>query len=412
MMMTLWSPSTLAVLYHRCKLRLFEGKMKNVFFVTLIILLVSMSARAQFRRPAAPAPAPASPASPPSERAALDKQIAAQFAPVIYQGLADQPRFDYITNFDFDGDWNGNNNWNNAGNKALPLRAYVYFSVIETTSHYFVHYAFFHPRDYKGGLAKSTLVDALIKEGLRHAGKDPTGLADDVALSHENDLEGCLIVAEKHGDDLQNAVVQYVETMSHNQYLKYRHRDVASTDGELIEMRGQHPLVFAEAKGHGVSNYTGTREQLKKSANGMLIYNYTGVAQNPDQRRGESIGYDLIGMVETLWLRAQTGESETYAETIDFPVVKLTMQHASGQPGEMEWAVGKIGAAFRGSVGFRNKARAPWGWYDMDEPSQPRGEWFFDPAAVIARHFHLALPFTQTYIYHPFIKANNSIGAR
>lgn len=382
---------------------------RNLFSAVLFVLVISTITWAQFRRPAAPT---SSPVPAPSERAALDKQIAAQFAPVIYQGLADQPRFDYITNFDFDGDWNGNNNWNNAGNRTLPLPAYVYFSVIETTSHYFVHYAFFHPRDYKGGLAKSTLVDALIKEGLRHAGKDPTGLADDVALSHENDLEGCLIVAEKRGDDLQNAVVQYVETMSHNQYLKYRHRDVVSTDGEVIEMRGQHPLLFAEAKGHGVSNYTGSRDQLKKAANGMLIYNYTGVAQNPDQRRGESIGYDLIGIPETLWQRAQAGESETYAETIDFPVVKLTMQQLGGQSNVLEWSVGKLGAAFRGTVGFRNKARAPWGWYDLNEPSQPRGEWFFDPAAVIARHFHLALPFTQTYTYHPFIKASNSVGAR
>ena len=34
-----------------------------------------------------------------------DEEIAARFAPVFYQALGDKPRSDYITNFDFDGDW-------------------------------------------------------------------------------------------------------------------------------------------------------------------------------------------------------------------------------------------------------------------------------------------------------------------
>ena len=383
---------------------------RKLLIIPLIVLLMSAFAWAQFRLPTAPAPEPKPVNS--SDRAALDKQIAAHFAPVIYQGLADQPRYDYITNFDFDGDWQGDNNWVNAGNKRYALSAYVYYSVIETPSHYFVHYAFFHPRDYKGGLAKSTLVDALIKEGLRHAGKDPTGLADDVALSHENDLEGCLIVAEKRGDDWRNATVQYVETMSHNRYLKYRQRDVQSSDGELIEVNGQHALLFAEAKGHGVSNYTGTREQLKKAAHGRLLYRYAGEAQDPDRRRGESIGYDLIAMQDTLWARAQTGESETFAETIDYQIVKVAMRQLDGKEATLDWQVGKLGVSFRGTIGFKNKARALWGWYDSTEKDRPLGEWFFDPAAVIARHFHLALPFAQAYIYHPFCKIGDGAAGR
>jgi hypothetical protein len=100
-------------------------------------------------------------------RQVLDKQIAAQFAPVFYQGLGDSPRSDYITNFDFDGDWKGDNNWRNLDDRSFPLRAYIYYSVTETETHYLVHYAFFHPRDYKSGLAKTTIVDTLLGEGRR-----------------------------------------------------------------------------------------------------------------------------------------------------------------------------------------------------------------------------------------------------
>ena len=379
--------------------------------ILLNVLMLSVSAWAQFRLPTEPVPTPArKPLS--AERAALDKQIAAQFAPVIYQGLGDQPRFDYITNFDFDRDWNGDNNWANAANKTYPLRAYVYYSVIETATHYFVHYAFFHPRDYKGGLAKSTLIDALIKEGVRRAGKDPTGLADDVALSHENDLEGALVVAEKRGNELGNAAVQYVETMSHNRYLKYRPRDVPGAVGDGIEMDGQQPLLFVEPKGHGVSNYTSTTGRAKKAAIRMLVYAYTGNAEDPDKKRRETVGYDLVAIYETLWPRAQTGEGETFAEIVDYQELKISLHQLEGQAVLIERQPGKLGAAFRGTVGFKNKARPPWGWYDSTEPDRPRGEWFFDPATVIARHFNLDATFAQSYTYHPYFQISDAAPER
>src|SRR5436190_216098 len=74
---------------------------------------------------------------------AAEKEIAARFAPVFHQALGDRPRGDYITNFNFDGDWNGTNNWVNAENKKFKLTGYVYYSVAETATHYFIHYAVF-----------------------------------------------------------------------------------------------------------------------------------------------------------------------------------------------------------------------------------------------------------------------------
>lgn len=374
---------------------------EKLLFILLNVALFAVSTWAQFRLPTGTTPTPAhKPLS--AERAALDKQIAAQFAPVIYQGLGDQPRFDYLTNFDFDGDWKGDNNWVNAGNNRYPLRAYVYYSVIETTTHYFVHYAFFHPRDYKGGLGKSTLLDALIKEGVQRAGKDPTGLADDIALSHENDLEGALVVAEKRGAELGEAVVQYIETLAHNRYLKYV--PAGSGAGERVQMKEQRPLLFIEPKGHGAERYSGRREQLKKSVKGVLVYSYTGTADEPEKLRGESVGYDLLAIYETLWRQAQMGENDTFGEVLEYQPLTITTQQLDGTAISLEQQLGKLGAAFRGTVGFKNKARPPWGWFDSTEKDRPLGEWFFDPAGVIARHFNLDQTFAQTYTYHPFLK--------
>src|SRR5258707_871469 len=102
--------------------------------------------------PAAP-PSAATPAKPAalSSKDAEMRAIAERFAPILYQrtaGTADQRRFDYPTVFDFDGDWVGNNNWENAADPKLKIWSYVYYSVIESNDYYFLHYAFYHPRDW------------------------------------------------------------------------------------------------------------------------------------------------------------------------------------------------------------------------------------------------------------------------
>ncbi len=334
-----------------------------------------------------------------------EKSIAQQFAPIIYQCLGDEPRADYITNFDFDGDWNGDNNWDNLDNRKHRLRAYVYYSLIETTTHYFICYATFHPRDYKGGKANSSILDALIKEGIRRAGKDPTGgLADDIALSHENDLEGCLVVAEKRGTNFADAVVVYAETMAHNRFYKYRTTNTRSNIGEIVDLQDQHPMIFSEAKGHGVFSYTGSREQIRKSTRGTLIYEPKGAADDADEVRGKTLSYDLIPMQETLWKRAEGGTNDTYGEEFDYGKIAVTGAKSDGKETKVEKKIGKIGTNFLGQEGFKNKARAPWAWYDNLEPESVPGEWFFNPALVIARHFGLDKNFSKIYVYHPFLK--------
>lgn len=338
-------------------------------------------------------------------RAGLDKQIAAQFAPLFYQGLGDQPRADYITNFDYDGDWKGDNNWQNLNNRAHRLRAYIYFSVVETPSHYYVHYAAYHPRDYKGEAITSTLLDEVMRRTLPQLGKptDPAiEKANEVALSHENDLEGCLVVAEKRGDQLAQARVIYVETMAHNTYLKYRTSALASSSGDPIELNGSHPLLYIEPKGHGMTRYTGDAVQLNRRVAEVLIYGYTGQAEDHDALQGRNIGYDLLPIYDTFWQRALAGENETFGEIAEYPQQAVTQFQANQTPLALEGKLGNLGTAFRGNVGFKNKARPPWAWFDGSERNRPAGEWFFTPASVVARHFSLDSEWGTAYSYNPY----------
>jgi len=345
-------------------------------------------------------------------RATIDRKgelpVAAQFAPIFYEGLGELPRADYITNFDFDGDWKGNNNWKNLDNLSLPLKAYIYYSVLETSTHYFVFYAVFHPRDYKGSLAASEAINKGIRIALEKLGRDPTGgLADDVALSHENDLEGCLVVAAKNGTDLKDATVQFVETMAHNRYLKYRPGGSLNGVGESLELEGQHPILYVEPKGHGIDAYSGDEKQTAKKE--FLIYKFAGKAEDPDQQTEGSVGYELLPIQTTLWPRAKIRTADkgtTYATSYDYPELSLSVVQANGRVAVKKIKIGKIGEAFAGDSGGLNMARPPWAWFDKRRRSDPLGLWFFDPARIIKRDFQLDDSFSTNYSHLPFWATN------
>ena len=329
------------------------------------------------------------------------RAVAARFAPVFYQALGDAPRFDYITNFDFDGDWRGDNNWAHAEDERFPLKAYVYYAVSETATHYFIHYAAFHPRDYKGGETRGRLLSDILNESVRRGGKyDPTGLAMEATVAHENDMEGCLVVVAKQGSDLTRARVVYVETLAHNRFLRYVVAGAAEGEANTVSLEDQHPLLYVEPKGHGIEAY---QANDKRHPHALLRYAYDGRAAAPAPA-AEAAGYDLLPILTTLWPRAHKGVSETYGLTTDYGRVGVSVALAGGRaPEERPVTVGRLGAAFLGKVGGHNMARPPWGWFDNKERDAQPGAWFFDPAGTIKRHFNAGDDFSVAYVWQPFL---------
>jgi hypothetical protein len=336
--------------------------------------------------------------------AARERQIAARFAPVFRQALGDHPRADYVTNFDFDGDWRGDNNWKNADDVKFRLRAYVYFAASETATHFYAHYAVFHPRDYKGGSTAGPLLSDAIREGVRRGGQyDPTGLSAEAVLAHENDMEGCLVVAAKDGDDPARARVVLVETLAHDRFLKYAPEGAeAPASFARVRLEGQSPLLFVEAKGHGVLAYDGGDKQEPRR--GTLLYTFAGRAEDPEAGglEQEKVGYELVPLYDTLWRRAVSGSKETFGEVADYGARSFEAAGAKRQSKRTK-KMGRLGASFLGAFGAPNAARPPWGWFDRSERGRPRGEWFFDPAATAKRHLGRGADFSTTYLHAPFL---------
>lgn len=338
-----------------------------------------------------------------SQSGPSDREVAGAFAPVFYQALGDKPRSDYITNFDFDGDWRGDNNWDHADDKKFPLKAYVYYSVSETTTHFFIHYAIFHPRDYKGGESRGRILSELIREGLKSGTKhDPTGMLEEAGVAHENDLEGCLIVVAKDGNELKRARVVFVETLNHNDFSLYVPDESPPKGFGLFRLEAGHPLLYVEPKGHGVKAYSGDEEQTARKE--FLVYKFKGKAEDPEKEHDGAVGYDLLPIETTLWARARSGVGANlaYGSTHNYGQIAINVVGSNGSVVSRKITVGKIGSAFFGDTGGRNMARPPWAWFDNSAREQPLGLWFFDPATIVKRDFRAGDSFRTAYIRLPF----------
>jgi hypothetical protein len=334
-----------------------------------------------------------------SQTPGREREIAGHFAPVFYQALGENKRADYITNFDFDGDWRGDNNWLHTDDERFPLKAYIYYSVAETRTHYFICYALFHARDYKGGEVRGAILSELIREGAKRGGKyDPTGIAEETALAHENDMEGCLVVVVKKGEDLDQARIAFIESLRHNTFAKYVAGEKLNGSEGLRTLDGR-PLLYVEPKGHGVEILASDKQIARKE---VLVYKFTGRAGDPEKQTEESLDYDLVPLQTTLWTRARAGVNATYAEAHDYGDLVLSLIQEKGQVGQRKVKLGKIGFAFVGKVGGLNMARPPWGWFDRFNREGTLGVWFFDPAATIKRDFNLGESFPTAYVRLPF----------
>ncbi|MHA1156443.1 MAG: hypothetical protein ACTSQK_10080 [Candidatus Heimdallarchaeota archaeon] len=301
-----------------------------------------------------------------SEDSEKREDMAHYWAPIWYQDTdEDGYEGDYITNFNYDGDWVGNNNWNNL--YSYPLRAYIYYSVIETPSHYFLGYYDFHPRDW-------------------HDYNDFD--------KHENDMEGVLIVIKKNsgwGDFL------CMVTEAHNDFRQYTDYDNSPSsnveegyediDGDVqFKSAGSydvdttfevhnHPIVYVDCEGHGV--YGARRWESNGFPGGDgIIYYPKGNAEEPSGKNDRDVSYALTS-IDVLWKKRfdSYGSGHTFGSFYEFD----------------------------GNDYGTDKAKAPWGWDDGDDGPTFTGEIFYNPMDLIRIHFDGLGTFYSRYTWNPYV---------
>ncbi|MFK4302017.1 MULTISPECIES: hypothetical protein [unclassified Paenibacillus] len=336
------------------------------------------------------------PAVAPSKAAAAGLSASEQsrlveyWSPVLYQDVGNNPEGDIPIPVNFDGDWSGLNNWDNIGKYAkgssLPLKPSVYWSVVESDTHYFIGYDLFY------------------------ATHDPRGTLGD----HENDMEGMMFTIRKPGTakkdgtrvtnpngELElalmprhaklgmygpaNKAVQYDPGMSS---VYYDSNFTTETNAS-----GTHPLVYSAQNdesflesdgdfGHALKPYNG---KGAKGKSGYIFQAGTPVNLNAsggqlwDSKIGnfddsKRMGYELIPLETSLWPLRN-----------DFT---LDLWSSYG--------------TFKGDNGRANAANAPWGWSFENYRDLGSGRMLYDPAYLVDKLFDGLGEFSLTYSTNPY----------
>lgn len=200
----------------------------------------------------------------PADAARAD-DIAARWAPVICQrGQGDGLRMaeNTFTLVNYDRDWRLNNNWYNL--LFYPPRPAMYYSVVESDSHYFLGYYQYYPR---------------------HTG----------SAGHEHDLTGVLAAVRKtpEGAGQLDFLLTYTAGNWH------------SWQGSRVRQEGNHPVLNIYAASHELTAAGRSRRALPATA----LYPLPATTPAGDARGG----YQLVPFAELWEQRQDIGQNHAFA---------------------------------------------------------------------------------------------------
>ncbi|WP_335342417.1 NPP1 family protein [Polycladomyces zharkentensis] len=293
--------------------------------------------------------------SPSTVKAASDLDLAYRWAPVHFQDTDDSDAdADYLTAVDYDGDWNTQNNWENQDDDSTRLTGTVYYSVTETVTHWYLVYSFYHPRDW---------VDY-----------------PDLGLdSHENDMEGVLVIVRKDGSTYGK--LEGMVTVAHLDFYSYIPAGSPLTNGQenidgtvrMITTDYPRPATFQEAKGHGVKAWDGSEFP---GGDGVVYYPDRFTGEVPSSGNDRSVKYRLVDTFEANGLWSHRYDPQTFAS----------------------WGT------FLGDNGKDNAANTAWAWDDHDDGPVYAGEMATDPAHLTDVYFDGLGNFSTTYLRNGYVQ--------
>ncbi|MCX6608207.1 MAG: hypothetical protein NTV52_32100 [Acidobacteria bacterium] len=290
-------------------------------------------------------------------------------------------RADTLRRTDFDNDWEGANNWDNLN--LGSSQAYVYYAAIESQSHWFLIYNFFHARDYSDNCI--------------------------VGTCHENDNEGVILAIRKDGSEFGK--LETMEALAHNNVYSYTadpaiRAGAHNIEAPIVLQGGSHPVVFLEAGGHGALGGADSKSffdsnRLDWRQNTGITYTYKGIAERPRHGVDREVGYDLLPIYHHWWARARQEAQEgerTFSAFYNYVPFgnRPRMRHPN------------VAGSFFGVKHSRDKAKPFWGWHDVATQRKKilaTGQWAVDPAYSTAQNLRFPpdRPMSADYVFNPYL---------
>jgi hypothetical protein len=342
--------------------------------------------------------------------------LAIRHAPVLWQKVSKlNPDGDCITRVDLGGSLdNILDNWHLVNKKLFPLAAEAYYSVVETFTHYFILYAFYHPQDWYDG---ETVID-IIRSNFDE---------------HLHDMEGALAVVTKKDKKPEEERVDAFITVSHYHFYCYAnwkrteevfefpeddpwqkriHGFKESLDGNIWftfdKLKGKKTRrfnLYAQAKGHGIR---GDRKKWGGEKHVIRYFPSADIAEVPRSlRRGyvpghdgykyQDVRYRLIDFFEDggLWSRKDdTNVFQANAKGQDAFVKREKEEKKKGKKkGKKQAKREKVVAG---------SANPPWGWDDTDDRHKC-GELAINPAGIVHDYLKGMREFSLEYMHNPYL---------
>jgi len=300
-------------------------------------------------------------------------KVADQIAPVDFAGSITDVSKNHQKLYDLDR------------NDTTTIKPKIYFSVCETTTHFFIIYAVYHIVDWWKRLVPNNLIDRF-----RY-----------MLENHFHDMEGALFVITRHPEGLIDGVITvahrnfylYTEPVirSKNQKdnLAFPERSLRITkfretiDGH-IEVSPTLPRVYLyiQSNGHGI------RCDRSKWSRGEEVWYYRpkGISFNPDPDPGPEQIVIKHYQLENIFKK--NGLWDNRFNNMVF----------------LQDRKGKWGFVYQNKKGVleRSPANPPWSWNDRNDPS-PIGEIATDPAHFILRYAQGWGPVSTQYISNPYL---------
>jgi len=331
-----------------------------------------------------------------------EKKLAFRHAPVVLQKTnKDYARADFNTKVDFAYSWSEiNKNWKAVWEKEGSvykyfLKAHGYYSVVETHTHYFIVYAFYHPQDWAAIWG------------------NPATSSPSKPDQHLHDMEGCLAVVPKRknkDDEYSEALI----TISHFHFYSYAgwqdnqgneiKRDfkiiswAESVDGPLqitARFKGENEepdcrfKLYVESGGHGIKGFKkgwGDEDHIIRYRPSLTTAQEPGLDGFQKEDEGEDIyfqtvSYKLEPIIQEDGLWSQREKP------------KVIQPNDKGQ----DAFVKKKGSKF-----VPGSANPPWGWDDRDDRHKA-GEFAWDPAHLVNDYFAGLREFSREYVHDPYL---------
>jgi len=297
--------------------------------------------------------------------AAFRAELALRYGPIHHQDVHARGSHalggaaDFMTAGDFDADAESRDNWDNAATGHASFAAHAYYSVVETPSHWYITYQFFHPRDWSSIFFET---------------------------EHENDSEGVLLAVARDGSrfgELRAAV-----TVAHSDFYSYVPAGSRWSSGQesvdgVLSLRpyaGElHPVTAQQAETHALKAWP----YFQIRSEGVVYYPSLTQADVPSGPNDRNVHYLLHDMLEPggLWDRR------------DDPALFARFGVFAGN------ASGGCGAAVLWCT--HDAARASWAWNDHDDRS-PAGSMATDPAGLMRAYFTTHERVSTSYGFNPF----------